>query len=57
MSDTPLVISSGGLNPSNHGDCFPNLARGSNPSAEVIVEVTAITKAELEADGIAVGRP
>ena len=48
----PLVISSSGLNPSNRGAGFPNLARGENPTDNIIEEVTAIAKAELEAAGI-----
>lgn len=47
-----LVISSGGLCPSNRGARFPNLAREQNPPEEVIAEVTAIATAELEAAGI-----
>ena len=52
MGDTPLVISSGGLNPSNRGACFPNLARSPNPPIEVIAEVTATAEEELKAAGI-----
>ena len=49
-----LVISSGGLNPSNRDAGFPNLARGFQHSPADIAEVTAICKAELEAAGITV---
>lgn len=51
MSDT-LVISSPGLNPSNRGAGFPNLARRGDPPQEEIDEVTEICKAELLAAGI-----
>lgn len=49
-----VVVSSSGLNPSNRGAGFPNLARPQNPPPEVIAEVTAITEAELTAAGIRV---
>ena len=49
-----VVISSGGLCPSNRDAGFPNLARGENPSIETIAEVTAIAEAELQAAGIEV---
>ena len=47
-----LTISTGGLNPSNRAAGFPNLARGQNPSPEMIAEVTAVADAELRAAGI-----
>lgn len=46
-----LAISSAGINPSNRGAGFPNLARR-DPTADDIERVTAICKAELEAAGI-----
>lgn len=49
-----LTISSTGLNPSNQNARFPNLARQQNPPQEVIDQVTAICKSELEAAGIKV---
>lgn len=48
-----IVISSPGLNPSNRGNVFPNLAR-SDQSPEMIAEVTAITDSELRQAGITV---
>lgn len=36
-----IEIGSCGLNPSNRGAGFPNLARAQNPPEEVIAEVTA----------------
>jgi hypothetical protein len=48
----PLVLSSGGVNPSNRNAGLPNLARSRNPSSDTVAEVTAIAKAELEAAGI-----
>jgi hypothetical protein len=47
-----LIVSGGGLCPSNRGAGFPNLAREQNPPEEVIAEVTATAVAELEAAGI-----
>jgi len=47
-----IVISSGGLNPSNRSSGFPNLATGQNPPLDVIADVTAIAEAELRAAGI-----
>ncbi len=47
-----VVISNPGLNPSNRGSAFHNLARGQNPPLDVIAEVTAVAEAELVAAGI-----
>lgn len=47
-----ITITSPGIIPSNIGAGFPNLARGENPPPEVVAEVTAVAKAELEAAGI-----
>jgi hypothetical protein len=47
-----IEIGNGGLNPSNRGAGFPNLARAQNPTDEVIAEVTATCEAELQAAGI-----
>lgn len=54
-----LTVSTGGLNPSNSGGGFPNLARRHRDllpeaAAVVVAEVTAITDAELIAAGIEV---
>jgi len=47
-----IEIGSGGLNPSNRGAGFPNLAKSPGPPDEVIAEVTARCEAELQAAGI-----
>lgn len=56
MSTVPLVISNGGLNPSNRDSGFPNLARPKEPDGkwaeDVLREVSAICKGELRAAGI-----
>jgi hypothetical protein len=47
-----IEIGSSGLNPSNRGAGFPNLARQQNPTDAMIAEVTERCEAELQAAGI-----